>query len=182
MLTELSVFLIETAGSLFTLALLLRFYLQWARVGYKNPVSQFVNALTNFIVLPARRVIPSAGGLDGATLILAWLVQFLELLLVLAVTRGLEGAGGGTIAMLLGVAALMILRLSIYILIVLVIAQAILSWVNPYSPIAPVLNALTAPFLRPFQRMIPPIGGVDLSPLFLIVVCQIVLMVLSRLV
>src|SRR5438105_3007583 len=83
MVTRAFIFLIETAAGLFTLALLLRFYLQWARAPQRNPLSDFVNALTNFIVRPARRVIPGLWGLDLASLALAWLVQFVELFAVL---------------------------------------------------------------------------------------------------
>jgi len=172
------IFLIETACGLFTVALLLRFYLQWVRAPYRNPLSQFLAALTDFAVRPARRVIPGIWGLDLATLLLAWLTQLLQVVIVL----GLRGHGPGNIAglALAGLALLAVLgviRLLLYIVIVAVIAQAVLSWVNPYSPIAPLLDAMTRPLLRVFQRRIPPIGNVDLSPLFVIIACQLVLMV-----
>ena len=83
MIQNALIFLIETLAGLFTVALLVRFYMQWARAPQRNPVADFVNALTNFAVLPARRFIPGLWGLDLATLLVAWLVQFLELLLVL---------------------------------------------------------------------------------------------------
>jgi YggT family protein len=79
-------------------------------------------------------------------------------------------------------AAVLVLRLLLYMIIVIVIVQAVLSWVNPYSPLAPLLNTLSRPFLRPFQRRIPPVANVDLSPLFVIIVCQLVLILLSHLV
>ena len=137
-----------------------------------------MNALTNFAVRPARRVIPGLWGLDLASLVLAWLVQLIELFLVLQL-KGYQlgpAAGQAIIAMLL-LAAVMLLRIALYVLIFIVIVQAVVSWVNPYSPIAPILNTLARPFLRPFQRMIPPVANVDLSPLFLIIVCQLLLMV-----
>lgn len=177
MVADALVFLVETAGWLLTLALLLRFLMQWARAAHRNPVADFVIALTNWAVLPARRVIPGLGGLDLATLAVAWLVQFVELFLVLQL-RGYElgtDAGQAILAMLL-LAGVALVRMLLYIVIFVVIVQAILSWVNPYSPIAPVLNALTRPVLRPFQRTIPTVANVDLSPLFAIIACQLLLM------
>lgn len=178
MLADALVFLIATAGGLFAIALLLRFYLQWARAGYRNPVSQFVNALTDFMVLPARRVIPGLWGLDLASPILAWLVQYVELALITLIKGSGTGASfGATLAPLALVAALMVVKLALYTVMIVVILQALMSWVNPYSPLAPLLNALARPFLRVFQKRIPPVGNVDLSPLFVIVVCQLLLMV-----
>lgn len=177
MLAEALIFLIQTAAWLFTLALLLRFMLQWARAGARNPVSDFVNALTNFAVRPVRRVVPGLWGLDLATLLLAWLVQFIELFLILEL-RGFE-LGPDAARALLAIALLAVVnlaRLMLYIVIGVVIVQAVLSWINPYSPIAPLLNALTRPLLRPFQRVIPPVANVDLSPLFVIIACQLLLM------
>jgi YggT family protein len=177
MITRALIFLIETAAGLFTLALLLRFYLQWARAPQRNPVSDFINALTNFAVRPARRVIPGLWGMDLASLLLAWLVQFVDLFLVLQL-RGYElgAAPGQAILAMMLLAAVMLVRLGLYIVIVVLIAQAVLSWVNPYSPVAPLLNSLSRPFLRPFQRLIPPVANVDLSPLFVIIACQLLLM------
>lgn len=177
MLAGALIFLIDTIAGLFTVVLMLRFYLQWARAPQRNPVSDFINALTNFAVRPMRRIVPGWWGLDLASLVLAWLVQFLEFFLVVQL-RGYEfgpAAGQAIIAMLL-IAAVMLVRIALYIVIVVLIAQAVLSWVNPYSPVSPLLNALARPFLRPFQRLIPPIANVDLSPLFVIIVCQLLLM------
>lgn len=171
-------FLVQTILGLFSLALLLRFYLQLFRAPYRNPLSQFVAALTNFIVLPARRLIPGLWGADLASLVLAWLTEFLQQIILLTLRGYALGSAPllafGALAFL---AAVAILKTSIYILMVAVIAQAILSWVNPYSPVAPLLDALTGPFLRVFQKRIPPIGNVDLSPLFVLIVCQLILMV-----
>ena len=171
------IFLVETAASLLTVLLLLRFYLQWARAPQRNPVSDFINALTNFAVRPARRVIPGVWGLDAATLVLAWLVQLIELFLVLQLQGYAFQAGAGqAFVVLLALAAVRLIRIALYIIIVVLIAQAVLSWVNPYSPHAPLMNALARPFLRPFQRLIPPVANVDLSPLFVIIACQLLLM------
>jgi len=175
MLTTALIFLIETAAGLFTAALLLRFLLQWARAAQRNPVSDFFNALTNWAVRPARRIIPGLWGLDLATLVLAWLTQVVQLFLVLTL-QGYQFASGQAIAAIVLLGGLMVIRLLLYIVIVIVIVQAVLSWVNPYSPIAPLLNTVTRPLLRPFQRRIPPLANVDLSPLFVIIACQLLLM------
>ena len=176
MLENALIFLIKTILGLFTVALLLRFYMQWARAPQRNPISDFVNALTNFAVLPARRIIPGLWGLDLATLVLAWIVQFIELFLVLVLSGFTMRDPGQAILGMALLAIVELLRLGLYIAIAVLIVQAILSWVNPYSPVAGLANGLTRPFLRPFQRVVPTIGNVDLSPLVVIVICQLLLM------
>jgi YggT family protein len=178
MLTGALIFLVETAFGLFTVALLLRFYLQCVRASYRNPLTDFLGALTNFAVRPARRVIPGLWGFDLATLVLAWLSQLLEVLIVLQI-KGyqLGAAAGSALAALAMVSVVMLIKLGLYIVMAAVIIQAVMSWVNAYSPLAPLLNSMTRPFLRLFQRRIPPIGNVDLSPLFVIIGCQLLLMV-----
>lgn len=181
MLTNALIFLIETAAGLFTVALLLRFLLQWARAAQRSPITDFVNALTNFAVRPARRVIPSLRGIDLATLVLAWLTQFLQLVLVFQIAgSAMRTIAGPAIATLALLAVVMLVRLLLYMIIAIVIVQAVLSWVNPYSPLSPILNALTRPLLRPFQRRIPPVANVDLSPLFVIIVCQLILILIAH--
>jgi YggT family protein len=177
MLSQALTFLVDTALGLLTLALLLRFYLQLVRAPFRNPVSRFLCAATDFAVLPARRVVPGLWGMDLATLGLAWLAQFLELFFVFQL-RGLE-LGATPVLTLLGLAllgAVRLFKMSVYILMVATLVQALLSWVNPHTALAPVLDALTRPFLRPIQRRLPLLGGVDLSPLVLIIACQLVLM------
>jgi YggT family protein len=176
MLTTALIFLISTACGLFTVVLLLRFYLQWARAAYRNPLSEFLNAFTDFMVRPARRVIPGLWGFDLATLVLAWLMQLIQLVLVVNL-KGYEPETAATAAYawLALLAVVMVVKLALYIIMVAVVVQAVLSWINPYSPIAPLLNSITRPFLRVFQRLLPPIGNVDLSPLFVIIACQLLL-------
>jgi len=178
MFSQALVFLLQTFLGLFSLALLLRFYLQLVRAPVRNPVSQFLAALTDFAVRPARRAIPGLWGIDLSTLVLAWLVEFVLLLAVLSLIGQSFGADiGESLVGLFLLAALNVLRLSLYILMGALIVQAVLSWVAPRSPVAPVVNALTRPLLRPLQRRIPPVGAVDLSPLLAIVACQLILMV-----
>ena len=177
MLENALIFLIETILGLFTIALLVRFYMQWARAPQRNAIADFVNALTNFAVLPARRVIPGWWGLDLATLTLAWVVQVIELILVLVLSGyAMRADPGQAIAGMALLAFVRLIRLGLYVAMAVLIVQAVLSWVNPYSPVAALANVLTRPFLRPFQRIVPTVGNVDLSPLVVIVICQLLLM------
>ena len=174
MLAQTLIFLVATLGDLFAFALLTRFLLQWVRAPARNQLSEFVAALTNFVVIPARRVIPGLWGLDLASLLLALLTEALKLWLILQI-KGYELGAAIAIAALLALAAVKLLQLSIYVVMGALILQAILSWVNPYSPIAPMLNSVTRPFLKPFQKVIPLIANVDLSPLAALLVCQLLL-------
>ena len=177
MLSQALIFLIQTVFGLFVVALLLRFYLQWARAPYRNPLSDFLHALTDFMVRPARRLVPGLWGLDLATLVLAWLVQFVELLLVLQIQGyALAQSAGPALASAALLALVLLMKSTLYIVMAAVIVQVVLSWVSPYSPVMPLLNGMTRPVLRVFQRRIPPLGNVDLSPLFALVVIQLLLM------
>ncbi|HZF27268.1 MAG TPA: YggT family protein [Steroidobacteraceae bacterium] len=177
MLSGALIFLIETVFGLLVVALLLRFYLQWTRAPYRNPLSEFLHALTDFMVRPARRVVPGLWGLDLATFVLAWLIQLLELFIVIQLRGYQAGADAGMVVVALALLALVMLaKIGLYILMVAIIVQVVLSWVGPYSPMMSLLNSLTRPFLRVVQKRIPPIGNVDLSPLFVIVAIQLLLM------
>jgi YggT family protein len=180
MFNQILVFLLETFLGLFALALLLRFWLQALRAPLRNPMYTFLAALTDWVVLPARRVIPGLWRTDLSTLVLAWLTEVVLLIATFSL-RGFNlspvlGAGIVQVLLLAGVA---VFKLSLYILMVAVIAQAVLTWVAPYSPAMPLLNGLARPFLEPFKKRIPPIGNVDLSPLFLIVAIQLVLFLVA---
>ena len=177
MLSNALTYLINVVFSLFVIALLLRFYLQWVRAPYRNPLSDFLHALTDFMVRPARRVIPGLWGLDLATLAVAWLLQLLELVIVHQIQGYQVGPQAGVVFVAFLLLALVVLaRIGLYIVMAAVIVQVVLSWLGSYSPLSPLLNSMTRPFLRVFQRRIPPIGNVDLSPLFVLVVIQLVLM------
>ena len=171
------IFLLNTVFGLFVVALILRCYLQWVRAPYRNPLSMFLQALTDFMVRPARRLIPGLWGLDLATLALAWLVQLVEVLLVLQIKGlGLGPAAGQAFAAAALLAVVLLVKIGLYIVAVAVIVQVVLSWMGPYSPLMPLANSMTRPFLRVFQQRVPPIGNVDLSPLFALVVIQLLLM------
>ncbi len=178
MLAQTLIFLVTTAGDLLVLALLLRFILQWARAPARNQLSLFLAALTDFIVRPARHVIPGLWGLDIATLVLAWLVAVAELLIIVMIKGAdLSSVTGLAVAALLGLAALNLVRLAVYVVMIAVIVQAVLSWVQPYNALTPLLVTVTRPFLRPFQERVPPIANVDLAPFFVLIICQLILAV-----
>ena len=170
MFAQIGVFLVDVVASFFVFVLLARFHFQWLRVPFRNPIGEFVLATTGFMVLPVRRVIPGLAGLDLSSLLLAWLIQSISVWLQAQII-GNEPALFN-VAM---VALVDLLRYSIYVLVFAVIVQALLSWINPYTPMAPVFDTITRPFLRPLRRFIPPLGGVDLTPLILLVILQVLL-------
>lgn len=176
MFDRIAALLIEAVAAFFVVLLLVRFHFQWLRVPFRNQVGEFVVALTNWIVRPARRVIPGIVGLDLATLLAAWVLQGLGLWLLSLVIGGSPG-----LAALAAVAAVDLLRYSLQILFVVVLVQALLSWINPYTPIAPVLDAMTRPFLRPLRRWVPPIANFDLTPAILILIVLIALIPVGEL-
>jgi len=181
MFSNALIFLVSTVCGLFIVALLLRFYMQWARAPYRNPLTQFLQALTDFMVKPARRVIPGLWGLDLATLVLAWLVQFLELLIVLPIQgRGLGPDAGVALGAMALLALVLLVRTALYVVMIVVFIQALLPWITPHSPVMPLLNSMTRPFLAPFQRRIRPIGNVDMSPMFVLVIIVLLLMLLEE--
>ena len=171
-------FLIQTLGNLFVIAVLLRFMMQLFRVPFRNPFAQFIVAITDFAVKPLRRVVPGLFGLDWACLVLAWLVE----LVVVTAGYWLDGfpfalAGGRVWPVMLGLAAVKLLSLAVYMIIGLTLVRAVLSWVNSNNPLMPVVYELSEPFLRPLRRFIPMVAQIDLTPLVLFILCQLILMV-----
>jgi YggT family protein len=176
MLTSALAYLIDVVFGLFTYALLLRFVMQLLRAPFRNPAGQAVIALTDWIVKPVRRVLPGLRGIDWASLVATIMFQVLWLLAYyLVFGRGFALLGIGMLYLLLA-ALIALFKAALWLLIAVVLVQAVLSWVAPDGPLAGLLNALTFPFLRPVRRLIPPIGGtLDLSPLVVIVLAQLVL-------
>ena len=176
MLFQITSFLLDIAAGLFGGACLLRMYMQYQRVPFGNPVGRFVFALTDWLVLPLRRVLPSKGRVDSASLVGAFLIelaQFVLLWLMLGRATGL--------AVLPLLALFGMVRLVISGLTGLVIVYAILSWVQSSSPLVDVIERLCTPLLRPFRRHIPLVGGIDLSPLALLVLLQVAAITLGYL-
>ncbi|BAN68284.1 YggT family protein [endosymbiont of unidentified scaly snail isolate Monju] len=160
------IFLVQVIFGLYALVALLRFLLQLVRADFYNPVSQFIVRITSPILVPLRRVIPPVGGKDTASLVLAWLVLALQLLLIYAIAgQGFQPLA----ALLLAIPELIGLGIDIFLYSILILV--IISWVNPggHNPAIGVLGALTHPLMAPARRLLPPIGGLDLSPMLVMI-------------
>ncbi|MEX0975969.1 MAG: YggT family protein [Woeseia sp.] len=171
-------FIVRTLTQLFLLLLLLRFWLPWLRADFRNPVAQGILRITSPLVIPIRRLLPSIGRLDTATILLTLVVQFLAVVLLLAILNRM--ADPFTIA-LVSIIELAILSLNLFFFVILI--RIILSWISPnnYNPVTALLNTISEPILRPFRRLIPAVGGLDISPIFAIVLLQAVVIFLRTL-
>lgn len=174
-LTQPLIFIIQVVFGFYALVVMLRLLFQLVRADFYNPVSQFVVKLTHPLLAPLRRVIPPIGRLDTACVVLAWLVLALEILLLILLL-GLPASP--LMALVWALPAL--IELVINIFLVAIIAQALMSWINPdpYNPAMQLLRSLTQPLLEPAQRLIPPIGGLDLSPMLVILGIYVLKMLL----
>ena len=176
MLLEIITFVLGVVVGFVAGACLLRLYMQQQRVPFGNPVGRMVFALTDWLVLPLRRVVPAAGRWDLASLVAALLLELAQYALLWL----LLGASATVLAVPL-LAAFGLARLVLSGLIGLVLVFAVLSWVQPGSPVLHVLGRLCEPLLRPLRRFIPLVGGVDLSPLVVMILLQVGLIVLGNL-
>lgn len=165
-------FIVDIAAGLLGGLLLLRFWMQAIRVRPPAQIGQFTFTLTDWLVLPLRRVLPGMGGYDWASLVGAFLVVLLASSLMLLV-------GAGADVVLLG-ALFRFLNWILYGFMALLIIDAVFSWVNPNAPLAPFVHAMNTPILRPIRRVVPPVGGVDLSVLVALVLIQIIQFVLRQ--
>lgn len=165
MLTILQL-IVDTVAGVIGGVLLLRFWMQVTRVRPPASIAQFTFTLTDWLVRPLRRILPGVGGYDWASLIGAFLV-------VLVASAVLLLAGWSGQAVLL-YALFRFLNWIIYGFMGLLIIEVIFSWINPHAPLAPFVHALNDPLLRPLRRMIPPVGGLDLSVLVALILLQIV--------
>lgn len=175
MLGEAFSFLNDALVQPFAAVLLFRFHAVWLHAPMRNPIGEFLMALTDFAVLRVRRFVPALRGLDSATVLLAFAVE----LIYLSALLWLQGYAFEPFPLvgLLAWTAVKLLKISVYLLIATLIAEAVLSWINPRTPVAPMLYAVNGVFLHPLRRRIPPVGRVDLSVLVLLLICQLVLIV-----
>lgn len=172
MFSEILRYLIQTACALYLFAILLRMLLALARADFYNPLSQFVVRVTNPLVAPLRRVIPPIGRIDTASLVLALAVQTVATLVVLAML----GYMPGSILLVLAWSLIGILSLVVKIYFFAILALIIFSWIAPHAqhPGLALLYQLTEPVMAPFRRLLPPVGGLDLSPILVFVVINVV--------
>lgn len=181
LLNNALLFLVQTILGLLTLLFLLRFYFQLTRVSFQNQAAQMVVSLTNFAVKPMRRLMMMLNNLgitkfDLSTILLAYLTQLLLTILSLWLKDfPLLVAGNSIWSTIMAVALIGVISMSVTIFLYAVLIQAILSWINPHTPIAPILNNLTYSILYFLRRYIPPAGNVDLSPLIFIIAAQLLL-------
>lgn len=168
-------FLINTLFGLYILVVMLRFLLAVVRADFYNPISQFLVKVTNPLLLPLRRIFPSVGKLDTSALVLMLALQILSFTLI-ALLRG--SAFSIAAVLMLSVAELFSLFLNVLLFSIFI--QVIISWVNPgvYNPAVSLIYSLTEPVLRPCRRLVPPISGMDLSPLVALIAIQLVKMLL----
>lgn len=169
-------FIFRTLLDLYIITFVLRLILQWVRADFRNPLTQFVLRVTNPLVIPARRLIPPAGNLDTATLVVVLLLELLMTVVMINVAC-LGSAGIGQI-IALTVLRVVYLTLRIYLFVILI--YVVLSWISPgtYNPAVSLLSSIADPVLRPLRKVIPTIAGLDLSALFAIIGIQAFTMIL----
>ncbi|HEV3105808.1 MAG TPA: YggT family protein [Trinickia sp.] len=177
MFGDIARFLLNTVFTLFGAALLLRAWMQAVRMPPYNPVSHAVFQATNWLVLPLRHVLPKARRIDWASLVAA-LIAAIAYVVLMVTVAGVDPLGFAPVIAL--VSLLTVVKWALNLVIWLTILMALLSWLNPRSPAMPILYQLTAPFLDPLRRILPHFGGIDLSPILLFVIVQVLLMIVTR--
>ncbi len=170
------IYLVGTTIDLYITAIMLRLLLQWVRADFYNPLCQFLVKATNPVLVPARRIVPSVGRLDAASVVVMLLLELIQLAII---NQLRHGATELPTLLLFAVQKLLVTLLMTYF--VLIIARVIVSWVGGRSrhPLIPLIYQLTEPVLRPISRLVPPLGGVDLSPLFALIALRFLLLLLG---
>ena len=169
-LADAGVFLVQVIFGFAVVLFLVRVLLQLVRANFFNPVCQFIVKVTNPVLMPLKKIVPSWGRLDIGAIVFAWLLQVTELALTLGM-RGISIA----IPTLLAYSFVELLDLTIVIFMFVIFVKIILSWVAPYNdnPIQPVLYQLSEPILGPCRRILPPMAGLDLSPMLALIALQL---------
>ena len=170
------IYLVSTLTDLYVTAILLRLLLQWVRADFYNPLSQFLVKVTNPVLVPARRLIPSIGKLDTASVVVMLLLELLQLVIISLLS---QTDFGFQFLLIFAVRKLLIALLLTYF--VLIIARVIISWFANQSrhPLIPLIHQLTEPVLKPINRLLPTMGGVDLSPLIALIALRALLLLLG---
>ena len=170
------IYLIGTITDRYVAAILLRLLLQWVRADFYNPLSQFLVKITNPVLVPARRIIPSIGRLDTASIVVMILLELAQLAIIVQI-----GQSEFSLQFLLLFAIRKLLFSLLMMYFVLIIARVIISWIASQShhPLIPLIYQLTEPVLKPISKLIPPLGGIDLSPLFALIALRFLLLLLG---
>ncbi len=177
--TNAIVFVIDAIARLYLLVLLLRLLLPWMGINFNNPVSQAILRLTSPLVVPIRRVLPAIGKIDTATVVVAYGIQYLTILVIVLIW-GLPPA----ILPIAITAAVNLVMLLLHLFVFAIIIRIVLSWLGgggTYNPAIAMIDAITEPVLGPFRRLVPPIGGLDISPVFAIILLSAGAILLSGL-
>jgi len=156
-------FIVQAVANLYLLVLLLRLWLPVLRADFRNPLAQAILKITSPLVIPMRRIMPSLGTVDTATILVAFVIQYLTILLILLVYG--QTSSFAPIAI---TAVVNLVFLSLRLFAFAIVIRVVLSWISPggHNPATAIISTLTEPVLRPFRRLIPPIGGLDISPIF----------------
>ena len=164
-------YIVEALASLYILVLLLRLWLPWLRADFRNPLAQGILRLTSPLVVPLRRVIPSFGRLDTATLLVAFAVQYAAVFVILLIYVAFELMQMPSIGAIALTSVVKLIMLSVNLFAFAILIRVVLSWVAPgmHNPATAIITTLSEPVLRPLRRVIPPMGGFDLSPMLAII-------------
>ncbi len=170
------IFIVDTLLSLALFVVLARLLLQWARADFRNPIAQAVVRLTNPLILPLRRVLPPIGKIDTASVVAVVLVTTIKVAIIFALT----GFGSPGIELWVRTVAVELVQALLRTYFYAILLYALLSLIAPggYSPLQSVLASVCEPVLRPFRRLVPPIAGIDLSPLWAVIAIQAILLLL----
>lgn len=176
--TNALVFIVHSIAQLYLLVLLLRLWLPWLGADFRNPLAQAILRLTSPVVVPLRRIVPPIGRLDTATVLVAFIIEYLVLFILVLITQRTAGILDLTIT-----AAVNLVLLSIHLFVFAIFVRVILSWVSQggYNPAFAILHTLTEPVLRPLRRLVPPLGGLDISPVLAIILLLATTMILAGL-
>lgn len=168
---QVGLLLVNTIGSLIVTLVVLRFLLQLVRADFYNPMSQFIVRFTNPMLMPLRRIIPGLGGFDLASVVLAYVLQMLFIVAVLLMYGGIAPIAN---MLLWGAIALFALVLKIYFWGMVIVI--IVSWIAPssYNPAVVLVQQLLEPVMQPVRNIVPDLGGLDLSPIFLFLGIKII--------
>jgi YggT family protein len=173
---EIGVFLVSTLFSLYASAIILRFLLGYARADFYNPLSQFLVKITNPVLVPARRFVPSIGKLDTSAVAVAYVLIVIKGVLL----NAMIGLNLGIVSLLFkSVGELMTSVIWVYIIGLII--MAVISWIGSAqgNPVLPLINSLTAPLLAPVRKYIPPVGMMDLSPMAVMLGLYILMIIIN---